>query len=49
MPSVETAMYVDGSKVINDIDIWHKQIGHANMKRLKSMQSSGVVIGLPKF
>ena len=31
MPSADTAMYVDGSSVINDIDIWHKRIGHANM------------------
>ena len=42
-------MYVDCSRVINDIDIWHKRIGHANMKRLKYMQSSGVVKGIPKF
>ena len=49
MPSADTAMYVDGSRVIDDIDIWHKWIGHANMQRLKSMQSSGVVTGLPKF
>ena len=49
MPSADTAMYVDSSRVINDIDIWHKRIGHANMQRLKSMQSSGVVTGLPKF
>ena len=31
MPSTDSAMYADGSRVINDIDIWHKQIGHANM------------------
>ena len=49
MPNADTAMYVDSSRVINDIDIWHKRIGHANMQRLKSMQSSGVVTGLPKF
>ena len=31
MPSADTAMYVDSSRVINDIVIWHKWIGHANM------------------
>ena len=32
MPSADTAMYVDSSRVINDIDIWHKRIGHATCR-----------------
>ena len=32
-----------------DINIWHKRIGHANVQRLKLMQSKGLVTGLPMF
>ena len=41
---------MNGSKgVVVDIDIWHKHIGHANVQRMKLMQSKGLVKGLPMF
>ncbi|MCO5567705.1 hypothetical protein L7F22_021399 [Adiantum nelumboides] len=33
----------------NDVEIWHKGIGHANVQRLKLMQSKELVTGLPQF
>ena len=42
-------MYAQGTGVIADVDIWHKRIGHVNPQRLKSMQTEGIVIGLPNF
>jgi hypothetical protein len=49
MPEVEVAMFAQGAGVMADMDIWHKHIGHVNEQRLKSMQNSKIVIGLPKF
>jgi len=49
MPEVEAAMFAQGAGVVADMDIWHKCIGHVNEQRLKSMQSSKIVTGLPKF
>jgi hypothetical protein len=48
-PEVEVAMFAQGARVVADMDIWHKRIGHVNEQRLKSMQSSKIVTGLPKF
>jgi hypothetical protein len=49
MPEVEVVMFAQGARVVADMDIWHKRIGHVNEQRLKSMQNSKIVIGLPKF
>jgi hypothetical protein len=49
MHEVEAAMFAQGARVVADMDIWHKRIGHVNEQRLKSMQSSKIVTGLPKF
>ena len=49
MPRIGMAMYAQGARVIADVDIWHKRIGHVNPQRLKSMQTQGIVIGLPNF
>ena len=38
IPEVQAAMFARGRGVIEDIEIWHKHIGHVNMQRLKSMQ-----------
>ena len=46
---MNAAMYAKGKGVVADIDIWHKRIGHANVQRLKLMQSKGLVKGLPTF
>ena len=42
-------MYAKGLKTEKSIELWHKQIGHINLQRLRVMQSNGVVIGLPAF
>ena len=34
---------------MDDIEIWHKRIGHVNVQRLKLMQNPNIVIGIPKF
>ena len=49
IPEISTAMFAHGMGLVADIDIWHKRIGHVNIQRLKSMQNSGVVTGLPRF
>ena len=49
VPEVKVAMFLHGVGVIADVDIWHKQIGHVNLQRLKLMQSKEIVTGLPKF
>ena len=35
------------TKADSNIELWHKRIGHINLKKLKAMKSKGVVIGLP--
>ena len=30
MPKAGMAMYAQGARVIADVDMWHKQIGHVN-------------------
>jgi hypothetical protein len=49
MPEVEAAMFAQGARVVADMDIWHKRIGHVNEQRSKSMQNSKNFTGLPKF
>ena len=49
MPKAGMAMYAQGARVIADVDMWHKRIGHVNPQRLKAMQTQEIVTGLPKF
>ena len=49
MPKANKAMYAQGSRVVANIDIWHKRIGHVNLQKLKSMQTQKIVTGLPDF
>ena len=49
MTKANMTMYAQGTSVIEDVDMWHKWIGHVNLQRLKSMQTQGIVIGLPNF
>ncbi|MCO5599167.1 hypothetical protein L7F22_053267 [Adiantum nelumboides] len=49
MPKMNVVMFAQGSSVVADVEIWHKRIGHANMQRLKLMQSKELVAGLPQF
>ena len=49
MPEIKAAMFAHGAGVVADIDIWHKRVGHANVQRLRSMQTKELVTGLPKF
>ncbi|MCO5593801.1 hypothetical protein L7F22_047819 [Adiantum nelumboides] len=43
IPEVNAVMFAHGSGVVADIEIWHKRIGHANVQRLKTMQSQELV------
>ena len=38
-PELKAAMFAQGLGIVADIEIWHKRIGHANVQRLKMMQS----------
>ncbi|MCO5559375.1 hypothetical protein L7F22_012974 [Adiantum nelumboides] len=49
IPEVNAVMFAHGSSVVADIEIWHKRIGHANVQRLKTMQTQELVTGLPVF
>ena len=46
---LKSAMYCKDLKVEMNIELWHKLIGHINLQQLQTMQSKGVVIGLPAF
>ena len=46
---MKLAMYAKGRKADTDIELWHKQIDHINLQKLKGMQSKGVVIRIPTF
>ena len=48
MPEIKAAMFAHGAGVVANIDIWHKRVGHANVQRLRSMQTKELVTGLPK-
>ena len=39
MPKAGMAMYAQGARVIDDVDMWHKRTGHVNPQRLKAMQT----------
>ena len=39
IPKTDKAMYAQGSRVVSNVDIWHKWIGHVNPQKLKSMQT----------
>ena len=49
MPEVEAAMYAHTDGQVSDIEMWHKRIGHMNYNRLKTLPTSGIVKGVPKF
>ena len=49
MPTKSAALFTSKNAVISDMDIWHKQIGHVNVQRLKAMESKRIVTGLPRF
>ena len=49
MPIKKAALFTSKNAVIFDMDIWHKQIGHVNVQRLKAMESKRIVTGLPRF
>ena len=49
MPKVDKVMHAQGSRVVANVDIWHKWIGHVNSQKLKSMQIQKNVTGLPNF
>ncbi|MCO5575728.1 hypothetical protein L7F22_029531 [Adiantum nelumboides] len=49
MPKMNAAMFTQGSGIVVDVEIWYKWIGHANVQRLKLMQSKELVTGLPQF
>ena len=34
---------------INQVELWHKRLGHASHKQLEKISKCDVVIGLPKF
>ncbi len=48
MLEVNSMLFTHG-KGIGDIGIWHKQVGHVNLQRLKLMDKQNLVGGLPKF
>ncbi|MCO5567487.1 hypothetical protein L7F22_021180 [Adiantum nelumboides] len=49
MPEMYATMFAQGTGVVANVEIWHKRIGHANVQRLKIMQSKELVISLPQF
>ena len=50
MPTKSVVLFTRKNVVIFDMDIWHKQIGHVNVQRLKAMESKRIVTGLaPRF
>ena len=46
---MKLAMFAKSTKINSDIELWHKRIGHINLKKLKEMKSKVVVIGFPTF
>ena len=49
VPEVKFAMFARGARVVADVNIWHKRIGHVNVQRMKVMQFKEIVAGPPKF
>jgi hypothetical protein len=48
MPKGNSMLFTHG-KGAGDIGIWHKQVGHVNLQRLKLMEKQNLVGGLLKF
>jgi len=48
MLKVNSMLFTHGKRA-GDIGIWHKQVGHVNLQRLKLMDKQNLVGGLPKF
>jgi hypothetical protein len=48
MLEVNSMLFTHGKRV-GDIGIFHKQVGHVNLQRLKLMEKQNLVGGLPKF
>ncbi|MDM1593452.1 hypothetical protein HX035_24200 [Escherichia coli] len=46
---LNSAMFSKSNGIVQDIDMWHKRIGHVNIQRLKNMQVKGIIGGLPRF
>ena len=49
IPELNSAMSSKSHGIVQDIDMWHKRIGHVNIQRLKNMQVKGIIGGLPRF
>ena len=49
VPEIKIAMFAKGYRVVADLDIWHKHVGHINVQRLKDMQSQELVRGFRAF
>ena len=49
VPKITASMFAQGASVVVDIEICHKCIVHANVQRLKTMQSQKLVTSLPIF
>ena len=39
VPKINAILFVQGIGIVADIEIWRLNIGHANVQRLKAMQS----------
>jgi len=48
MPEVNSMLFLHG-KGVGDIGIWHKQVSHVNLQRLKLKEKQNLVEGLLKF
>jgi len=49
MPEMNAAMFAHCARVVANINICHKIIGHVNVQRMRSMQTIEIVIGMLKF
>ena len=45
-PSISNKCF---SAKINQVDLWHQQLGHASYKKLEKISKCDAIIGLPKF
>ena len=48
-PKFSMTMYAQCLRTIENVEIWHKGIGHVDLQRLKYMQMQGIVTGLTNF
>ena len=46
---MKSVMFAKSTKADSNIELWHKQIGHINLNKLRAMKSKGVVIVLLTF